>query len=146
MYLNDSSTFLQLKVRMNGSSNNISEVDWTTNKEPDDFIIPTLPNQFLWIARIVLTCCGIPPNLIVLLICTQCRRLRHPRHVCWMAVTVAALLVHFFVVIEMLSAAYPTRPAYIFLLLFKGSPFAFFSLGYSFVAIERYLAVSHYLW
>lgn len=133
-------------MAMNDTVNNISEVDWTESNRQDDFNIPTLPNRFLWVARIVMTCFGIPPNTIVLLICAQCRRLRHPRHVCWMAVTVAALLVHLFVVIEMLSTAYPTRPAYTFLLVFKGSPFAFFSLGYSFVAVERFLAVSHYLW
>lgn len=132
------------------SSNNISDSDstsWTTsNQDGNHFTIPKLPSQFLLIARIVISCFGLSSNLIVLLICAQCRRLRHPRHTCWMAVTIAALLVLLLAVIEMLSAAYPTRSAYTFLLFFKGTPFVFFSLGYCLVAVERFLAVSHYLW
>ena len=63
-----------------------------------------------------------------------------------MAVTVVAMFVNLLAAVEMLSAAYPTRPAYTFLVFFKGTPFAFFSLGYAIIAVERYLAVSCYLW
>ena len=134
---------------MNSSSNS-SDQDfaWDTNpiNSSDGFTIPQLPSRFLLIARIVFVCCGLPPNLIVLLVFAKCRRLRHPRHTCWAAVTVLAIFVNLFAVIEMLSAAFPTRPAYTFLVFFKGSPFAFFSLGYTIIAVERYLAVSCYLW
>ncbi len=132
---------------MNGSINSSDEYSWNSlGGSEDEFTIPQLPSHFLLVARIVFACCGVPSNLIVLLIFAQCRRLRHPRHTCWMAVTLAALFVHLLAVIEMLSAAYPSRPAYIFLLIFKGSPFVFYSLGYTLIAVERYMAVSHYLW
>lgn len=130
---------------MNSSNNiNDSTTIWESNEV--DYTIPQLPSHSLLVARIVFACCGVVSNVIVLLIFAQCRRLHHPRHTCWMAVTVAALLVHLLAVIEMLSAAYPSRPAYTFLLVFKGTPFAFFSLGYTLIAVERHLAVSHYLW
>lgn len=114
--------------------------------EHQGFSIPILPSRFLLVTRFVIACCGILANSVVLLIFAQCRRLHYPRHTCWMAVSVAALFVHLLALIEMVSGVYPTRPAYNFLVFFKGSPFVFFSLGYSLVALERFLAVSHYMW
>lgn len=126
---------------MNCSSN---QSIWSNCTE--DFVIPTLPNRFLLIARVVIACSGLLTNLVVLMIYSQCRRLHYPRHTCWMAVTVAALLVHLLALIEMVSGAYPTWAGYVFLVFFKGSPFVFFSVSYSLVALERFLAVSHYMW
>lgn len=133
---------------MSSGNNSSSDKDfgWENSTSVDDFVIPQLPSRFLLIARIVFVCCGLTSNLIVLFVFAKCRRLRHPRHTCWIAVTVVAIFVHLLAVIEMLSAAYPTRPAYTFLVFFKGTPFAFFSLGYTIIAVERYVAVSFYLW
>lgn len=133
---------------MNGSHLS-NESDWrnvTEEEAQDKFSIPKLPNQFLLVSRIIIVGCGLPSNVVVVLIFFRCRRLHLPRHTCWMAVTLTALLCLLFAAIELIATAYPTRSSYTFLLLFKGTPFAFFSLGYCLVAVERYLAVSHYLW
>ena len=131
---------------INNSSDDNPRWESSNDDDDDDFVIPSLPSRFLLIARIVFSCFGLPSNVMVLLIFAKCRRLRHPRHTCWMATTVAALLVHLLAVIEMLSAAYPTRAAYTFLVFFKGTPLAFYSLAYTLIAVERYFAVSHSLW
>lgn len=136
-------------VVMTNVSNLSSEVNWNATfdeQQNDQFSIPKLPNQFLFVSRIVIAFCGIPSNIAVLTIFSRCRRLHLPRHTCWMAVTLTALLCLVFAVIELIAADFPTRSSYTFLLYFKGTPFAFFSLAYCLVAVERFLAVNNYLW
>ena len=114
--------------------------------ETSKWIIPRLNDGTHITVRIVFISLGLPLNVVIILLVLNCRRLWNPRNLSWVGVMVVAVMTQSLGVLELVAYTYPSAGAYYILLLFLGSPYMLFSISYASISIERYLAITYYMW
>ena len=138
------SVFLGARFRnnMNGSIGNFSNTTWqnTTDFQRER----NTHNQIVF--RSVIAAIAMLVNVLVPAVIGFSRQLHYPRHIIWIAISIANQLIVTGQFIQMISIVDYFRIACRISTLFAGAHYSVLLLFLTLAALDRYLAVSHYEW